>query len=142
MIRAVFDTVVLVRALLNERGRWARLVFDYADDYRLVVSSPVLRESLDVLRRLELARRFSTAPGRDPAAILDFLHAAEVVGIDESAIPRVCRDPKDDKVLATAKAGRVDYLVSEDEDLLVLTEYEGIRIVNAATFLAMLGESD
>ena len=40
--------------------------------------------------------------------------------------------------LATAEAGRVDYLVTEDQDLLVLGEYEGIRIDDAVTFLAML----
>jgi predicted nucleic acid-binding protein len=50
----------------------------------------------------------------------------------------MARDPKDDKFLATAKAVAADYLVSEDEDLLVLEEYEGTRIVNAAAFLRIL----
>lgn len=33
------------------------------------------------------------------------------------AIPPVCRDPADDKVLATALWGRVDYLITADGDL-------------------------
>lgn len=39
----------------------------------------------------------------------------EVVMLPE--IPRVCRDPDDDKVLATAMFGDVDYLVTADDDL-------------------------
>lgn len=38
---------------------------------------------------------------------------------------------------------RSDYhLVSEDEDLLILGQYEGVQIVNAATFLSILDQRD
>jgi predicted nucleic acid-binding protein len=50
----------------------------------------------------------------------------------------VCRDPKDNKVLEGAVAGRADVIVSGDEDLLVLNPFEGIPIVGPAEFLAML----
>jgi predicted nucleic acid-binding protein len=38
----------------------------------------------------------------------------------ESPIPAVTRDPKDDYLLAYALVGEADYLVTGDEDLLVL----------------------
>lgn len=44
----------------------------------------------------------------------------------------VCRDPDDDAVLACAKAAQVDWIVSGDQDLLVLQRFEGIPIVTAA----------
>jgi predicted nucleic acid-binding protein len=53
-------------------------------------------------------------------------------------IPSISRDPKDDIFLACAKAAKALYLVSEDNDLLVLKQYEDTAIVNAAQFLAML----
>jgi predicted nucleic acid-binding protein len=53
-------------------------------------------------------------------------------------VAAVSRDPKDDVFLATAKAGHATYLVTEDNDLLVLGSYEGTRIVDAATFLRLL----
>lgn len=68
--------------------------------------------------------------------MLDFLALAEVVEL--SAIPAVSRDPKDDQSLATAAAGQADYLVTEDRDLLVLEEYEGIRIIPALASLQLL----
>jgi putative PIN family toxin of toxin-antitoxin system len=41
----------------------------------------------------------------------------------------VCRDPKDDMFLEVAVAGKDTYIVSGDQDLLVLDPYENIRIV-------------
>lgn len=137
MIRIVIDTVGFVRGLINPLSRWGHILFDYADDYQLIVSEPIILEVLDVLRRPAVVRLFKTLPGRDVAAIVAILTDAELVEVQE--ILAISRDPKDDKFLATAARAGADYLVSEDEDLLVLREYEGVRIVDAATFLALLG---
>jgi uncharacterized protein len=48
-----------------------------------------------------------------------------------------CRDPDDDRVLATAVAARTDCLVTGDADLLVLDRYAGIPIVRPADFRAL-----
>ena len=140
--RVVFDTVDFVRRLINPRGRWERILFDAAPSYRLVVSPPTLGEALEVIRRPAVVTLFRPLPDRDSAAVAALLANAEVVEIDLVAMPRVSRDPKDDKFLATAVAGGASFIVSEDDDLLVLGEYEGIRIVDAATFLRMLEEQD
>jgi putative PIN family toxin of toxin-antitoxin system len=137
-MRVVFDTVILVRALISPYSWWGRLLFDHAAAYRLVVSSPLVTEYLEVMRRPELARKYRTVATRDVPAVRNRLATAEVVAIAD--IPAVARDPDDDKFLATAKAGQVDYLVTEDQDLLVLGAHEGTTIVNAETFLGLLGE--
>ena len=49
-----------------------------------------------------------------------------------------CRDPKDNVVLEVAVAREVDYIVTGDEDLLVLHPFEGITIVGPAEFLRAL----
>ena len=49
-----------------------------------------------------------------------------------------CRDPLDVKSLEVAVAGKADVMVSGDQDLLVLSPFEGIAIVGPAAFLAML----
>ena len=138
MPRAVFDTVIFVRSLINPYSLWGRLVFQHADAYQLIVSAPVLREILEVLHRPELTSRFRSLAGLDVARILRTLEQAEAVDVDE--VPPVSRDPKDDKFLATARVGRADYLVSEDQDLLVLGTHGTTRIVTAAHFLAILEE--
>ena len=50
----------------------------------------------------------------------------------------VSRDPKDDIFLACAKAAKALYLVSEDNDLLVLKKHEETSIVNALELLMIL----
>ncbi len=87
-----------------------------------------------------LVRKYRGLATRDVDAVLALLDATELVEL--GAIPSVSRDPKDDPILETARVGNASYDVSEDDDLLVLGEYEGIRIVDAATFLAILSERD
>lgn len=139
-IRVVFDTVVFVRGLINPRGRWGVLLFDRAPSYRLVVSPHTVAEALEVLRRPAVVRLFRPVADRNPAAVEALLVGAETVDIDVATMPRVSRDAKDDKFLATAVAGSAEYIVSEDDDLLVLREHNGIAIVDAVTFLRILDE--
>lgn len=62
--------------------------------------------------------------------------------MEVAEISPICRDPEDDKFLATAVLGEADYVVSEDRDLLDLREQQGIKIVDVATFLKVLGEGE
>jgi putative PIN family toxin of toxin-antitoxin system len=140
MIRVVFDTVVFVRSLINPHGRWGRLVFDHAEHYQLFLSPPLVQEILEVLNRPAIRRKYRTIVGREMEQLLEIFGQADVVEIAE--IPPVSRDPKDDKVLATAQAAQVDYIVSEDQDLLTLEQHDGIRIIDAATFLQILDALD
>lgn len=136
MHRVVLDTGIFVRSLINRSGLGGRLVFVHGERYRLIISEPIAREIFEVLRRPELARTYRGFASVNLRTILDIVARAEVVGVGE--IPAISRDPKDDKFLATAASAGADYLVSEDRDLLVLWEYKGIRIVDAATFLDLL----
>jgi putative PIN family toxin of toxin-antitoxin system len=137
MHRVVFDTVVFVRALINPYGVRGRAVFLGGTTlYRLFLSRLILVEILEVLGRPELSRKFRRLAGLDISRVLDVLSLADVVEPVEIAV--TSRDAKDDKFLATAKAARADFLVSEDHDLLVLEEFDGTRIVTCAEFLRIL----
>lgn len=139
-MKVVFDTVVFVRSLINPHSAWGRAVFQHADSYRLFLSRPILAEILDVLGRPELTRKSRSLRETDMTRVLAVLGQAEVVEVP--SVPRVSRDLKDDKFLATARAAGGAYLVSEDEDLLVLEEYEGVKIVNTKTFLRILEQAN
>jgi predicted nucleic acid-binding protein len=47
----------------------------------------------------------------------------------------ICRDPRDDKFLELAAAGRATHVVSGDADLLELHPFRTARIVTPAEFL-------
>jgi len=60
--------------------------------------------------------------------------------IEAPPLPQpICRDPDDDAVLAVAIAANVDFIVSGDNDLLVLKRYQHIPIVTPAEAMRMIG---
>ena len=48
----------------------------------------------------------------------------------------VVRDPEDNKILESAVEARAEYLITSDNDLLRLEEYQGVEIANPAQFWA------
>jgi len=134
----IFDTVVFVRALINPHSYWGRLIFDYYQDYRLIVSPQIVREYVEVLQRPELTSRFSSLKGLNAERILEIIQGAEVVMPSQE--PQVSRDIKDNKFLAAAEEAKADYLVSEDRDLLDLDKYKDTRIVPTIEFLHLLNK--
>lgn len=82
-----------------------------------------VRSSIDI-RRLPFA-----------AAYLDFLQeAVDFVSVHTKAT--ICRDVRDDKLLALALDGNADLIVTGDKDLLVLNSFEGIPIITPLDYLA------
>ena len=78
-----------------------------------------------------------TSIGKTVREVLaDYLEIVEVV--EPLEIPRVVRDPDGDHVLACALAAKAELIVSGDQDLLVLHEYQGIPILPAAEALRRL----
>ena len=136
-MRAVLDTVVFVRALINPKGRWGRLLFELSDRYVIILSPDMIKEILSVLYRPALRERFpAMAEPAELERVLSLLEQAEVVEPDQQLA--VCRDPSDNKFFECAVAGGADYIVSEDRDILDVGEYECIKTVSAEGFMALL----
>ncbi|MBI3283048.1 putative toxin-antitoxin system toxin component, PIN family [Candidatus Curtissbacteria bacterium] len=135
-MRVVLDTVVFVRGLIKPTNACGRTIFVHGERFQLVVSKEILTEILEVLGRPEIESKFSPNAAVDFRKLLDFLSRAFAVELED--IPNVSRDVKDDMFLATALAGQADYLVSEDEDLLVVGKYQGVKIVNCRQFADIL----
>ena len=62
--------------------------------------------------------------------------------VNPKTVPAVIADdPDDNHVLACAVEGNADLIVSGDQDLLRLREYESIPIVRPVDFLRTLGSA-
>ena len=136
MVRAVFDTNVFLRALINPHSRCGRLLDEFSDDHELALSPAIVREVLEVLHRPRLRAKLPSIAQLDVARIIALFEKAHVV--EPQDVPSVSRDPQDNKFLACVLAAEADYLVTEDRDLLVLESYEGTRICQPAEFIALL----
>jgi putative PIN family toxin of toxin-antitoxin system len=128
-VKAVFDTNVLIAAFLTE-GICAKLmVRAHRLDFDLILCDGILQEFKRVLKK-----KFATSP-HETSEVLTILSEATrgILGQTDSITP-ICRDSDDDLILACARDAVADYIVTGDEDLLVLKNYEGISIVNPGEF--------
>ena len=130
-MRVIFDTGVVVSGLLLPRSV-PRQAFQVARNRGvLLVSLATLEELDDVLRRSKFDA-YVTEEQR-----LEFL-AAYIRETEEVAVNinlKVCRDPTDDKFLELALEGRATHIVSGDPDLVTLSPFRGVSIVNPRQFL-------
>jgi putative PIN family toxin of toxin-antitoxin system len=140
-MRVVLDANVIVSAAFRHDTDPDTLIRIWLrGDFDLVTSEPLLSELNDVLRRPHIRPRLNWSTER----ITDFLGevARQAVVVEPHFILTVVRDDNDNRVLEAAVEGEADYIVSNDDDLLVLGEYEGIQIVTPARFVAILANTD
>mgnify|MGYP006288915075 CR=1 FL=1 len=137
MIRAVFDTNLLVSYLLTHRPPIATLIDRHlAEEEIVLVTAPeLLDELIRVLEYPRLKQYYSEEERKRFVALV--LALGEIVELPES-IPSICRDPDDDAFIACAVAGDADVIVSGDHDLLDLERVGDIPILTAAAFLDLL----
>jgi putative PIN family toxin of toxin-antitoxin system len=105
-----------------------------------LVTAPELLAELDRVLAYPKLQRYYNEEDRTRFVAL-VMALSEVVELPET-IPRICRDPDDDRVIACAVVGQADVIVTGDQDLLALGCAGDIPVVTAARFLEMLeGES-
>jgi putative PIN family toxin of toxin-antitoxin system len=137
MIRAVLGTNLLVSYLLTHRPPIATLIGHHlAQDHFVLVTAPELLKELDQVLEYPKLERYYTEEGRTRFVAL-LMALSEIVDLPET-IPRICRDPHDDRVIACAVVGKADVIVNGDRDLLSLEHVGGISILTGAQFLEML----
>ena len=136
-MRAAVDTNLLVSYLLTHRPPVAELIDVHLarGDYALLTSHVMLEELDRVLQYPRLHRYYDAEACVRFVALVAAL--SEIVDVPE-AVPRICRDPDDDWIIACAVAGDADVIVSGDRDLLDLGQVGRIPVLSACQFLALL----
>lgn len=138
MIRAVLDANVFVSALLSPKGVPASVLSAWrAEQFHLVVSEAVLEEIDRVLRYPGIARRHEWPEERLRSFVEDLAHLA-IMTPGELRLAVIAEDPPDNRYLECAIEGEAEYIVSGDQHLLDLGEYQGIRAVKPRAFLEVL----
>ncbi len=137
-IKAVLDTNVLISSLIASQGNPHHIFAAWKKGkYTLVISDYLLQELHHVLTYPRIAKRLPMSEAELAVILMAFAEKAEIVTVTDN-LPGITRDPKDDPIVACAVAGQADYLVSGDQDILVLGAYEGIQMVTPAEFVQIL----
>lgn len=129
--RLVIDTNLWVSRLLLPKSVSAQAVDKAMRWGQPLMSHETLSELTKVLARPKFDR-YVSREGRQ-----QFLRklggVVKLVPIVQRV--QICRDPKDDKFLDLALAGQAEYLLTGDNDLLVLNPFHGIKIITPTDWL-------
>jgi uncharacterized protein len=131
--RVVLDTNVLISALLQPKGPPRAAVDAVRTAGGVLLFS---EQTFDELRTRLDRPKFDKYVSREGRAL--FLVQLDAVSewVAITGARMGCRDPDDDKLLETAMMGEADCLVTGDRDLLVMSPFQDIPILNPADFLA------
>ncbi len=139
MLRAVLDANVYVSAVVHPAGVPGQLIESFLHDaaFEIILSPAIAAEVLRALEypKVRKAIRSAIQPG---IWFHDVFVLADVVP-GENQVFAVSDDPDDNKYLAAAIEGRATFVVSGDQHLLALAEYEGVRMVTPRAFLRLVG---
>lgn len=130
--KVVLDTNVLISALLFPKSELAKIYSLWLEGkFELITSEPLFQELADSLTKL--GPKYGITPGDSIEITKKMRKWATWIELEH--IPKVVRDPKDDKVVATAVSAKADALITGDKDILALGKiYRGIKIQKPSEF--------
>ena len=129
----VVDTNVLVSALVFKQ-KPEQVVSKIFQCGLFLFSDDTLEELIDVLGRPKFSKYISDETINDYIRLLDSFS----IYVKPSQKVTACRDPKDNMILELAVAGKADFIITGDQDLLELNPFRNIRIVTPAEFLEIV----
>lgn len=128
-MRIILDTNLWISFLISRSfNKLDALLF--SGTCTILFSLELLEEFLTVANRPKLRKYFTASELKVLVEVLNEI--AEFVKVKSDV--NLCRDPKDNFLLALAKDRKADYLLTGDKDLLVLEKMGKTKIIKIAEF--------
>jgi uncharacterized protein len=139
-MRIVIDTNVVISRYIKPEGKVAQIFQAWEQEtFELLVSQEILEEYQRALLYPDVQRRHQLTEEQVREVIDDLRELASIIQPTEK-IAVVKDDADDNKFIECAVAGKAEYIVSGDPDLLAVKEYRGIQILSPTVFLAVWEE--
>jgi putative PIN family toxin of toxin-antitoxin system len=136
----VIDTNIFVRYLIRPSAAIKELleVRWLSDQVQVVTAPELVAELTEVLQRPKILAYIQP---QEAQIILETIRRKAELLPPLGTVPPYTRDPKDDKFVACAIIGNAQYLVSVDEDILVLQQVGSVQMVTPFTLLPLLDQT-
>ena len=131
--KIILDTNLWISFLITKNlSELDNLIFE--GKIKLVFSNELIEEFLTVTKRKKFKKYFSDSD------LTDLLHLFDSYGklINVNTKIKECRDSKDDFLLSLAVDSKVDFLITGDEDLLIIKKIRKTKIVTWREFLEVI----
>jgi putative PIN family toxin of toxin-antitoxin system len=132
-MKVVLDTNVFISGIFW-RGDSERVLYSWFDnDFKLIVSKEIIQEIIEVLMDFKIQ-----LPLEDILLWISILSINSEVVEPEEKINIVQDDPDDDKFIEAGVKGMARYIVTQDNHLLKIKEFRGIKILSPKEFLKII----
>lgn len=129
-IRIILDTNIWISFLISKSVKGIDMLI-FNDEAVLLFSDELMTEFIDVANREKLKPYFKK---EYLFFLIDLIEEyGEIVKVKSKV--DICRDKKDNFLLALAKDGKADYLITGDKDLLVIDNFVKTKIIGLTGFL-------
>ena len=135
-IRIIVDTNLFISFLIGKRLAVLKQLL-INSIVQLIFSEQNISELQIVTGRPKFKKYFNES---DVADLIDLLYTIGKV-IKVTKEPEICRDPKDNFLLALSDIGKADYLITGDADLLSIRKYKDTKIITIERFEELIGKS-
>ena len=128
-MKAVLDTNVFISGIFW-KGSSNKVITNWKEGkFTLVISLEAVSEIIKVLKDFKIKLSYDMVK-----EWVDLIIRNSIIVEPKEKIAIVKDDPKDDIFIETAVAGNVDYVISQDNHLLKLKEFRGIKIITPEEF--------
>ncbi|HHT9137149.1 MAG TPA: putative toxin-antitoxin system toxin component, PIN family [Candidatus Wunengus sp. YC60] len=139
MPKAVLDSTVLISAFLAKTGVSAELLHKAKNGgFDICLAEEILEEvQRALLQYQKIRKRYHYLD----QTVIQYVQTLRMVARLITEIPLievVDSDPNDNMVVACALKAQADYIVTRDNDLLSLKNYEDIKMVTPEKFIGIL----
>ena len=128
-IKVIIDTNIWISFLIGKKLKSMKdLILN--DKVLLIYSKQLLLEIKLVTQREKIAKYF------DQQKVDELIELLTLIGqiVESTQQINICRDSKDNFLLSLAAKSEADFIVTSDEDLLVLIDYLDTKIINIKEF--------
>ncbi len=134
MHRVVIDTNVLISGIIQQSGFPFRVVKMWENSsVVLLTSAATIEEAERVLNYPKIKTSYKLTED-DINHVISNLIKYSVLAGNLPGLNIIKEDPEDNYILATAVAGKADYIISGDKHLLELNTFRGIAVVTPKEF--------
>jgi putative PIN family toxin of toxin-antitoxin system len=131
-MRIVLDTNVLISATL-----WngcSKRILERVENQKidLLISEDILEEYVETMNYDEIKQKIKNKSLEINYSIDKIRLLSKIINIISKL--NICTDPDNNKILECAVDGNVDYIITYDKHLLVLKEFNKIKIVTPEEF--------
>ena len=135
-IKVVLDTNTVLSALLFNQSKLSQFRILWQSGKIIPLGS---KATISELIRVLTYAKFKLSSTEQQSLLNDYLAYIQTINnIEKMTDPSVCRDINDVMFLELAIAGKADYLITGDKDLLAVQQKFSFKIITPAAFINKL----